>query len=78
MPRTSNIKFFKLIDVNSGYEKEYKKIAGDERHYLFASSLSNLSSIESIAMAAITQCPVDEPSTTTYSFRVLTNERKCK
>lgn len=54
-----------IVDINSGFEKEYEEITGDDSHYFFASSFSNLSSIESLVMEAITKCPVNESPTTT-------------
>ncbi|XP_078326552.1 collagen alpha-3(VI) chain-like [Crassostrea virginica] len=53
------------IDINSGYEKEYKRTAGVDSRYFFASSYANLSTIESDVISAITSCPVPQPVTTT-------------
>nr|XP_034303094.1 collagen alpha-3(VI) chain-like [Crassostrea gigas] len=53
------------IDINSGYEKEYRRTAGDNSRYFYASSYANLSAIESDVIAAITKCPVPQPVTTT-------------
>ena len=58
-------KFWFFLDINSGYEKEYKRTAGVDSRYFFASSYSNLSSIESDVISAITSCPVPQPVTTT-------------
>nr|XP_034303093.1 collagen alpha-3(VI) chain isoform X2 [Crassostrea gigas] len=53
------------IDISSGYEKEYRRTAGDNSRYFYASSYANLSAIESDVIAAITKCPVPQPVTTT-------------
>uniref|UniRef100_A0A8W8KLL6 Uncharacterized protein n=1 Tax=Magallana gigas TaxID=29159 RepID=A0A8W8KLL6_MAGGI len=53
------------IDINSGYEKEYRRTAGVNSRYFYASSYANLSAIESDVIAAITKCPVPQPVTTT-------------
>ena len=54
-----------IVDINSGYEKEYRRTAGDNSRYFYASSYANLSAIESDVIAAITKCPVPQPVTTT-------------
>lgn len=54
-----------FVDINSGYEKEYRRTAGDDSRYFYASSYVNLSAIETDVIAAITKCPVTQPVTTT-------------
>lgn len=54
-----------FVDINSGYEKEYRRTAGDDSRYFYASSYANLSAIETDVIAAITKCPVTQPVTTT-------------
>ncbi|XP_065930762.1 collagen alpha-3(VI) chain isoform X1 [Magallana gigas] len=55
------------IDINSGYENEYRSTAGDNSRYFYASSYANLFTIESDVITAITRCPVSQPVITTDS-----------